>query len=261
MVITYPVRGVDLSYANAGDLSNPDSIEFAFVKATEGNSITDPRWVQHANWVLHHGKVLGAYHFSITGDGASQARHFLSVVGSSTKLVALDIEGRMPMTSAQSRAFIATCQAAGKVTGVYASEGNWPGSLGQDYNWVANYNGRTRVPQMPWAFWQWQGSPLDRDYFHGSADALYRLAGLKVAPPSQPPRYVVNIHGGHVNPTPLFATHSTSSRRSGPVYSATVTATVEYVNRVRWYCIVKTTEPSWRGKWFLAEPWMSVASL
>jgi hypothetical protein len=52
---------------------------------------------------------------------------------------------------------------------LYASEANWPGDLGQDGNWVANWS---REPRIPWDFWQYSGTGLDRDWFHGTAAQL-----------------------------------------------------------------------------------------
>lgn len=183
MTVTYPVTGIDVSYANAGDLNNPDSIAFCFAKATEGTS-QDARWAQHSQWALAHGKVLGAYHFGRSGSGAAQAQAFLHAVGSSTRLVALDIEGGDPISLPEARVFIAACRAAGRTVGVYHSISGFPTGLGQQYNWVAWYNGRAQAPTVPWAFWQWVGSPLDRDYYNGSEAQLRALAQLEPAPPA-----------------------------------------------------------------------------
>lgn len=182
MTVTYPVTGIDVSYANAGDLSNPRSIDFIFVKASEGNA-KDPRYDQHSGWAKRHNILLGAYDFGrrSAGTGGDQARAFLSVIGSDTKLVALDMEGADEPTVAQAADWIATCRAAGKTAGIYHSLSGFPRVPGSQFSWVALYNGRTHAPTIGWEFWQWAGSPLDRDYYSGTLASLAALA--QVAPP------------------------------------------------------------------------------
>ena len=77
------------------------------------------------------------------------------------------------MTTAQARVFIAEVHRAGRKIGLYHSRSGFP-SLGQDWNWIAQWG--DTPPNMPWAFWQWQGSPLDRDMFNGDHTALRKLA-------------------------------------------------------------------------------------
>jgi hypothetical protein len=49
-------------------------------------------------------------------------------------------------------------------------------SLGQHYNWVAKWG--SVPPSGQWLFWQWQGAPLDRNYFNGTMDDLRAFIGL-----------------------------------------------------------------------------------
>jgi hypothetical protein len=35
------------------------------------------------------------------------------------------------------------------------------------------------APSAAWAFWQWQGSPLDKDLFNGTVDQLRELADME----------------------------------------------------------------------------------
>jgi lysozyme len=189
------LNGIDLSQYQA---ATPPlaGLDFAIVKATEGDGYTDPRYHAHAADVRRAGKVLAAYHFGRSeASGAAQAAHFLSVVGSDTKLVALDIEGASAPSDAQAREFIAACRKAGKRTGVYHSLSGFPLGLGQDFNWVADWRGQG-APSIPWAFWQTTSSGavagyagrLDLDLYSGDLASLHALAGI-----SAPVTHALNI--------------------------------------------------------------------
>jgi len=71
-----------------------DGISFAYIKASEGSSFTDPRF--GANWrgAGEAGVDRGAYHFfSLCSPGATQARNFLDVVPGQLELSpAVDLE-------------------------------------------------------------------------------------------------------------------------------------------------------------------------
>lgn len=82
----YEVRGVDVSrYQGEIDweiLSTQD-IEFAFIKATEGSSHIDNKFVFNMENAYAAGLSVGAYHFfSFDSPGAGQAIHYINTVGS-----------------------------------------------------------------------------------------------------------------------------------------------------------------------------------
>jgi len=92
------VEGIDV-FDGQGAIDWPSvrdaGVEFAFIKATQGTYDTQATFA--ANWAgsAGAGVVRGAYHFfDPTEDGASQAAHFLSVVGASASELppVLDIE-------------------------------------------------------------------------------------------------------------------------------------------------------------------------
>ena len=149
------LRGIDVS---AWQTAMPPltGLSFAFVKASEGTGYTSPAYVKQAAAVKAAGLVLGAYHFADRSDGAKQAAHFLTVCGRDTQLVAIDIEGKTAPDAATARAFIAACRSAGKTVGVYASLSGFPRSLGQDFDWIADWT--ATPPPQPWAFWQQAGT-------------------------------------------------------------------------------------------------------
>lgn len=161
---------------------------FAFCRATFGTTL-DLRYLQHSATVRATGLVLGAYHFGRSGQYApvaDQAAKFLARAADAD-LLALDLEAddyidpvtgqtvhRFPMSNAEASAFIGIVHAAGRQIGLYHSEFGYPASLGQDWNWVANW---VQAPSIPWAFWQRSGAPLDLDVFNGDEAALAALTG------------------------------------------------------------------------------------
>lgn len=80
------LRGIDASH-HQGPIDwtkvAADDIEFAYLKASEGSTFTDPRFADNRRQALAAGLRVGGYHyFSICSPGAPQARHFISVLGS-----------------------------------------------------------------------------------------------------------------------------------------------------------------------------------
>lgn len=79
------MRGVDVSHHQGAidwERVVGDRIEFAWLKATEGTTFTDPTYVDNRDRARAAGLRVGAYHyFSICGEGAPQAEHFVEVVG------------------------------------------------------------------------------------------------------------------------------------------------------------------------------------
>lgn len=80
----YPVKGIDVSMYQ-GDINwkglKSEDIAFAFIKATEGSSYTDPDFEK--NWKEAHsaGIAAGAYHFmSFDTDAKSQTENFINTV-------------------------------------------------------------------------------------------------------------------------------------------------------------------------------------
>jgi lysozyme len=76
----YPVRGLDLSHHNGKIIyEGLDTLDFVFLKATEGKSHIDRDFINHYNGFQDKGIALGVYHFfSFDTDGVEQAQHFLN---------------------------------------------------------------------------------------------------------------------------------------------------------------------------------------
>lgn len=85
----YSVRGIDISrYQGAIDwqkvkdaMVGGSTIQFVFIKATEGVTIFDPHFNDNFYKVREHGLLRGAYHFFTPSEnGEKQAAHFLRQV-------------------------------------------------------------------------------------------------------------------------------------------------------------------------------------
>lgn len=94
----YPVQGIDVSHYQGQidwNRMQEQDVKFAYIKATEGSSLVDERFMQ--NWEASAQTTLwvGAYHFfSFDSSGKTQAQHYIDTVGELTgKLVpVVDIE-------------------------------------------------------------------------------------------------------------------------------------------------------------------------
>ena len=93
-----PLYGVDVA-SYQGEPSWPkvhaSGIRFAFSKVTEDTDYTNPTWAHNRSKMPELGEdfLPGAYHFLHGGNGAAQARYFLSNAGDVTGFaVALDVE-------------------------------------------------------------------------------------------------------------------------------------------------------------------------
>jgi lysozyme len=76
----YDVRGIDLSHHNGRiNYDELDSLDFVFLKATEGTSWKDRAFSTHYFAFIEKDMAVGVYHFfKFDLDGKEQARHFLN---------------------------------------------------------------------------------------------------------------------------------------------------------------------------------------
>lgn len=80
----YPVRGIDVSHHNGvidwKAVAGQD-FRFAYIKATEGTTFTDPRFRTNCRQARQAGLEVGAYHFFRKGsDGVRQANHMIATI-------------------------------------------------------------------------------------------------------------------------------------------------------------------------------------
>lgn len=92
-----PALGVDVSHHQGAidwQRVGADGISFAYLKASEGTGFTDPRFADNVRGAHGAGVRAGGYHyFTLCGQGAPQAEHFLTVIGRQTTMPpAVDVE-------------------------------------------------------------------------------------------------------------------------------------------------------------------------
>lgn len=166
-------RGIDASHhqgaidwrAVAGD-----GVAFAYLKATEGTSYTDPTFAGHRAAAQDHGIQVGGYHyFQLCSPGVEQAAHFASVLGTISAdshlppAVDLELAGSCPapppraVLLAEVRAFLEQVEAATErepVVYLYPEledEYGFAAELGDYRQWVRSLGER---PGRPWWIWQ-----------------------------------------------------------------------------------------------------------
>ncbi|MFJ4186596.1 lysozyme [Kitasatospora sp. NPDC089509] len=202
--------GMDVaSYQGNVDWSTAaaNGAQFAYVKATEGTSYTNPSFGQQYNGSYNAGLIRGAYHFALPGDssGSAQANWFVDHGGGwsadgATLPPALDIEYNPYGASCYglSRSamvgwigdFSATVHnRTGRYPTIYTTTswwasctGNYGGFGATNPLWIARYSSTVGTLPNGWGyqtFWQYADSgtfPGDQDLFNGSADRLSALA-------------------------------------------------------------------------------------
>ena len=167
------LRGIDASHHQGAidwEAVARDGISFAYLKASEGTSYTDPTFAQHRREALDVGLRVGGYHyFQLCSSGAEQAAHFASVLGDlggSNQLppaVDLELAGSCPTPPARAalltevRTFLERVEAAtGREPVVYLypeleARYGFAAELGDHRQWVRSLEGR---PTREWWIWQ-----------------------------------------------------------------------------------------------------------
>jgi lysozyme len=209
-------RGIDVSHHN-GVVDWAKVVEagysFAFVKATEGQTWRDPRFVE--NWARARaaGVYVGAYHFAAikdgdlsVGDAQAEARWFCQTVGQL-------VEGHLPpvldvetyVEGGSGRPLIAWVQAflaevefrLGRTPVVYCGPNYWRWMLRQTAElrryplWQVQYTSATTPTVMTgwdrWTFWQHTSKGrvpgiegnVDLNRYSGDEVSLMALAGIQ----------------------------------------------------------------------------------
>jgi GH25 family lysozyme M1 (1,4-beta-N-acetylmuramidase) len=180
---------------------------FAYVKATEGTTYTNPYFSQQYNGSYNVGMIRGAYHFAHpnSSSGTTQADYFVNNGGGwsgdgRTLPPALDIEynpsGATCYGLSQSsmvswiRAFSNEVHyRTNKYPMIYSTLDWWTTCTGNTSAfaatnpfWIAKYSSTPPTPPSgtaTWTMWQYASSgtfPGDQDYFNGAYSQLQTLA-------------------------------------------------------------------------------------
>jgi lysozyme len=171
----YEIHGIDVSKyqrqisweAVRGMEVQGVRLHFAFIKATEGLTSTDPFFRRNWRKAKGAGMVRGAYHFFIASrDGKRQAEHFIDEVSLRPGDLppVLDVEQAFGMSSAQIRKEVSRWldvveQYYGVRPIIYTNvdfyEKHLQGSFDDYPLWVAHYlqPNRPRI-RRSWSFWQ-----------------------------------------------------------------------------------------------------------
>ena len=172
----YPVRGVDVSHYQGSidwEALRAQGVDFAFIKATEGSSMQDDRFLQNLDGALSAGVRAGAYHFfSFDSSGRAQAENFIRAVPLIRGMLpcAVDVEfygdkaanpPDVAPTRRELRALLEALEAAyGRKPVIYATQLSYRKYVAgafDDYDlWIRNVY---LYPMMPegrdWTFWQY----------------------------------------------------------------------------------------------------------
>lgn len=215
------ILGIDVSKwqgtINWQQVSNSGKV-FAYVKATEGMTYTDPKFLTNITNGKAAGVVMGAYHFARPDNNSAvqDATNFLNVAGSYTGNgylpPVLDIEDinrnggttylsdlfTPAQLTAWVQTWVTTVQNQTGVTPTIYTNTNYAGYLNSSLNvyglWIAKPNTSPSAPPNNignWNDWQfkqysWEGfvpgisGNVDLNVFHGSVDDFNELIGLNV---------------------------------------------------------------------------------
>lgn len=204
-------QGVDLSHYQGDvdmDRLADQGIDFLYIKATEGVSYTDQYYETNATHAEKAGLLSGAYHFFVFDcDGASQAEHFIDVIGRQNGRLtpAVDIEyygdkRKDKLDVDQVRRFLQECLDVlegqyGRKPVIYTTLPFYyryiRGKFEEYPLWIRNvYFPADISVGRKWAFWQYDGTGeldgyrgetkyIDRNVFHGSKKELEEKMVLK----------------------------------------------------------------------------------
>ena len=195
---------------------------FAWCKASQGTTYTDPQFSTNMSSGVTAGEVMGAYDFADpeNNTASAEANYFISVAGSYIKAgflpPVLDLEDpssgpslSSAFTSAQLTAWVqlwfTTVQNATDVAPMIYTDGNYANYLSNSLNkyglWIADPDGSTTVAPGPtylgsWTTWKFKqyswntnvpgvaSSPnTDADVFNGDTAAFHKLIGPSTPPP------------------------------------------------------------------------------
>jgi lysozyme len=198
----YTVRGVDVS-GHQGlidwDRLKSDGVDFAYIKASEGETFNDPRFSRNWYAAEQSGILRGAYHFfTQCRSGKVQAENFIRIVPADPNALppVIDAERMGPCTqtpavkdvAAEIEIFLNLVQAQYRVRPIIYTtrefhEAYLSGKFQKERFWIRRLFRAPNFRQSQWVFWQYHNSgrrsgvsgPVDLDVFKGTRAELEAL--------------------------------------------------------------------------------------
>jgi lysozyme len=191
------VWGIDVSHHQGRiqwDALRGQGLSFVYMKATEGDYMADPNFLENWQGAARAGLARGAYHFyDLCGRGAAQAAEFIRLVPRSPGSLppAIDLEPsagckRLPSRKSLLKELAAYSRKVrsryGKAPVLYITyeyyERYLKGAKHDYLLWIPDYKRAPILPdRKPWTFWQVSNKaavrgikgPVDVNLFRGSA--------------------------------------------------------------------------------------------
>jgi GH25 family lysozyme M1 (1,4-beta-N-acetylmuramidase) len=191
------IKGVDVASYQSTDYSL-NGLDFAFVKATQGTSYTNPKMLDQAQHARSAGLVVGFYHFLTRGRITDQAAYFVDhAPDQAGDILACDWEsapdGTYP-SNAEKDAFIRELKRLRPFARVvlYCNRSFWTTrdttSYVGDGLWIADPSGPAGSPnvQHPWTFHQYATiSGIDHDLANFQTRDTLRKWARGLLPPAE----------------------------------------------------------------------------
>jgi len=206
---SYPIHGIDISRWQGDidwDRARSGGVSFAYMKATEGGDVADPKFDSYWQGAKAAGVRRGAYHYYyFCRPAAEQARWFIKHVPRDANALphVLDMEWTPRSKTCTLRPDGATVRAEAKhflsileayygrrpiiYTTVDFYEDTGIGRLKGTEFWLRSVAGHPRkiYPRAAWSFWQYTGTGLvpgidgqvDLNLWRGSPEAWLRWSG------------------------------------------------------------------------------------
>jgi lysozyme len=206
MMPDYKIHGIDVSVYQRNidwkEVKNMkignDSLNFVFIKATEGTTYKDKAFAYNWEQAEKVGMLKGAYHyFKPDKDGKKQAEHFIKIakLKKGDLPPVLDIEelgeeNSLSELKKELKIFLNTLEKKYKVKPIiYSSRNFFDAHLGKDFTdyplWVAQYKNISppKLKTHTWTFWQHSAEaqingidvPVDLNVFKGEMQELMEL--------------------------------------------------------------------------------------
>jgi lysozyme len=200
----YPIQGIDISMhqkeINWQQLSQPGQTDFVIMKATEGGSFKDQRFIQNWQGAKQYDVVRGAYHFfTFCKPGKVQAQNFIATVpveaNTLPPVIDLEFAGNCKKTPTQTELFQELNDYIQLITQTYRQQPIlytttefYDAYLQNKFTeyplWISNFYSTPQLSHnRAWTFWQYTergkvtgiNGLVDRNVFNGSPNQFKQL--------------------------------------------------------------------------------------